>query len=362
MLTVADVHRNVFLGSSAGLEFLRPDNSRPSPMIEITDCLRANASKILRREISIPKHVRFLAKAMTHAPLFNVKQAPAFEFMEAKMRTGELEGKKVIIAPSSGSFVYSLGLIAPHFGNYEVVGIVPGDLAPGKELMLKHANVFPWPHQETLGNTGIDLACRLGQLDECIVFNQYQGLINPLAHEKYTAPQIEEQTDGKVCIIASGMGTSGTLRGCFQYFEKVRPGKALMAGGYLQEGSAVPGIRTWKRIEEQVKIDYMTGIRHFEVDQRESYMAAQSISRYGVLAGASSGSSAVVGLKLIDDGLINEMVNSDGEVVIVVVLGDLPLFILEKFTQALGPECFPQMPKILLDRLMRPVPVVDYNI
>lgn len=330
---------NVFTGPDAIADFLRPDNSRPTPLVEMTEYLG----------VGLPDNVRIFGKLMTHTQLNNVKHYPAWVMLEDAQAKRQLDHVTTVVEASSGGLAYSLGFIARYFGIPHVVAIVPADIAPGKLEMLRFANVFPWLHAETPGNSCIDVARQMGQIESCVNLNQYSSVSNRRAHCDFTAEQVWEQTQGKVSVFVAGMGTTATIGGAYDCFlSKETP--VAVVGAVLAPGAAVPGIRTEERLR-QVGFDYHTGIIHIAVEQKESYEYALEVSRLGIPVGPSSGSAMAAAIRFVKETPNETITNQYGEVVVVVALGDLPHFYFEKFTMALGSDHFPSLPESIQKRL-----------
>src|SRR5947209_2111842 len=78
---------------------------------------------------------------------------------------------------------------------------------------------------------------------------QYENDSNPRAYEKWLAPRIWKQTDGKLTIACAGLGTTGTAMGMSRYFKRVSQ-NCVVVGAMCAPGAAVPGLRGEDRLRE----------------------------------------------------------------------------------------------------------------
>jgi cysteine synthase A len=66
-------------------------------------------------------------------------------------------------------------------------------------------------------------------LPDAVIPNQFGNPANPLIHERTTAEEIWADTEGRVDVIVSGVGTGGTLTGCAHVLRPRRPGLRIIA-------------------------------------------------------------------------------------------------------------------------------------
>lgn len=333
-LTVTKQALNVFEGPDSIKEFLNPENLPAIPLVELPASL--NPWRV--------EGIRVFAKLAYLLPLLTIKSLPALNMMlEAKSR-GELEGVHTIVESSSGNTAFSLASIAALFGIERVVALVPFDIAPGKLDLLRLAGVEPELKRGAAGEaSGIEEARRRGREPGFFSPSQYENESNPAAFEKWLAPQIWEQTQGRLTVFAAGMGTSGTLLGSARYFRKCSH-KVTIVGSMCAPNEAVPGVRSEVKLQE-VSLDWSSVTDAvMEVKAKESFKRSLELSRLGILAGPSSG-FALAGLYRFLEGCkeqskLDELRNEDGEIVAAFVCGDTPLPYLDKYSTYLEAEEF----------------------
>ncbi len=317
---------NVFSGSHAVRHFLDPDHHAPLPLVELPESLNPFAGE----------KVRIFAKLLYLLPLLNLKSLPVLGMLqEAKEK---LDGVHTIVENSSGNTAFSLAIIARLFGVRSVRAIVPIDIAPGKLELLRLAGAdvrFAPPE-----GGGIALARRMGQKQGFFNLDQYGNPANVESHAKWTTQQVWEQLEGKLTVYCAGLGTTGTVLGAVQFFEK-NASHVTVVGVYVARGSAIPGARSIEALQE-VAFDWESKVPHrVAASTNESYKKSLDLCRAGLLAGPSSG-FALAGLLqfLREHQNLDRFRNADGEVVAAFVCCDTPFPYLDKYSTILDPGDF----------------------
>jgi len=317
---------NVFSGSDALKNFLNPDCNPPLPLVELPRRLNPFADQ----------RVRLFAKLMYLLPLLNLKSLPVLNMM---LETSDkLGGVHTIVENSSGNTAFSLAIMAPLFGIQKVRAMVPLDIAPGKlELLRLSGADVRFPEK---GTSGIAAARRMGKSKGFLNLDQYSNKANVAAHAKWTAKQVWEQSEGKLTIFCTGLGTTGTALGAVHYF-KQKQAPVTVVGVYCLPNSAVPGVRSMDGLAE-ISFDWRSEIHHpVGVSTKESFKKSLDLCRAGLIAGPSSG-FAYAGLLhfLREQRDLDTFRNKNGEVVGTFICPDTPFPYLDKYSTILDPSDF----------------------
>lgn len=333
--------KNVFSGPDAVQDFLNPGNHPNLPLVEIPPDLNPFAAD----------KVRIYAKLMGMSPLGNVKAFPAFNMIREKYLSGELQGVERIVENSSGNTVFSMALVARQFGVKRTQSYVPSEISWNKLLMLLFFGIEPIVNQEPQNpgaadpQSGVAKARADGEADDAINPDQYSNADNPASHEKWTAPQIWEQTEGKIDIFCAGLGTTGTLIGNSKYLKSKDP-SVRVVGVMRAPDQYVPGVRT----EKLLKLVGFEWKEHIDVVERietaESYRVSLDLSRRGIVAGPSSGLALAGLLKHLDalkkSGDLDQLRKTDGgEITCVFPCPDGPMPYLDEYFKYVDASHFP---------------------
>jgi cysteine synthase A len=334
---------NVFKGQAAMRDFLNPGCVPYPPLVELSGELNPFTGD----------GVRIFAKLMNMLPLGNVKAIPAFNMIEEMHRSGELKGVRRIVENSSGNTVSSMALVARQFGVDETQSYVSNEISWHKLLMLLFFGIEPIVNVEPLNpdendpESGIYKAKRDGEDEEVLNPGQYHNEDNPKSHEKWTAPQIWDQTEGKINIFCAGLGTTGTVIGNSRFLKQKKPSLRVV-GVMRAPDNYVPGVRTEKLLK-LVGFDWRTHVDHIErIETAESYRLSMKISRRGLIVGPSSGLAAAGLIQHLErlkeeNGLDEVRDEKSGEIICVFPCPDGPMPYLDEYFKYLDSSHFPSI-------------------
>lgn len=333
---------NVFSGPEAIRKFLNPDHHPPTPLVELSDKLNP-----YRRD-----GVRIFAKLMNFLPLGNVKSLPAYNMLLECEINGRLKGIDSLVENSSGNTVSSLAILGRIFGISKTKALVSHEVSRGKLQLLRlfGVNVIvnkepicPDPKDKT---SGIYKAKQIGKKKGWFNPGQYDNEANPLAHEKWTGPQIWQQTEGRLSVFCAGLGTTGTMLGAGAYLKGMDP-KITTVGVVRFPNNPVPGVRT-PTLLQQIAFNWEEATNHIEqVGTENSFERSLDLCRTGILAGPSSGFALQGLLQYIarqkESGLFERLKNSNGEIIAVFICPDSPLPYLDEYFEYLDESHFPKI-------------------
>jgi len=168
-----------------------------------------------------------LAKVETFNPGNSVKDRMALKMIEDAEADGRLQPGGTIIEGTSGNTGMGLALAAIIKG-YKCIFVISDkqskekmDIlrAVGAEVIVCPTNVDPEDPRSYYS-----VSKRLGaETPNSWYVNQYDNPSNALAHYEQTAPEIWEQTDGKITHFVVGVGTGGTISGIGKYLKEKNP-------------------------------------------------------------------------------------------------------------------------------------------
>src|SRR5688572_13975306 len=163
-------------------------------------------------------------------PIASVKDRIGVSMIEALEAEGRLKPGTVVIEPTSGNTGIGLAFVCAARG-YRLILTMPDSMSIERRKMLVFlgAELELTPREKGI-NGAIARAKELqASLPDAVIPNQFGNPANPLIHERTTAEEIWADTEGKVDVIVSGVGTGGTLTGCAHVLKPRKPGLKIIA-------------------------------------------------------------------------------------------------------------------------------------
>ena len=255
-----------------------------------------------------------LAKVETTNPGNSVKDRMAVKMIDDAEKAGLLKPGGTIIEGTSGNTGMGLALVAIIRG-YKLICVLNDKQSKEKMDILRAVGaevvVCPTAVDPTDPRSYYSVSRRLStEIPNSWYVNQYDNLSNRQAHYEQTAPEIWEQTDGKITHFVVGVGTGGTISGVGKYLKEKNPNikiwgidtygsvfKKYKETGIFDESEIYPYIT--EGIGEDVlpeNVDFKV-IDHFEkVTDKDAAVMTRRIAREeGIFVGNSAG-AAIAGL------------------------------------------------------------------
>ena len=168
-----------------------------------------------------------LAKIETFNPGNSVKDRMAVKMVEDAEADGRLQPGGTIIEGTSGNTGMGLALCAIIKG-YKLICVISDKQSKEKMDILRAVGakviVCPTDVEPTDPRSYYSVSKRLAdETPNAWYVNQYDNPSNAIAHYEQTAPEIWEQTDGKITHFVVGVGTGGTISGVAKYLKERNP-------------------------------------------------------------------------------------------------------------------------------------------
>ena len=242
---------------------------------------------------------QLVAKLEAFNPGSSVKDRIGLSMIEAAEKAGQLKEDRTILEATSGNTGIALAYVAAAKG-YKLILTMPDTMSVERRKLLKifGAKLILTPGSEGMKGA-IKKAEELAASDpRYFIPRQFQNPANPEIHQKTTAPEIWEATDGAIDILISGVGTGGTITGIARVLKEKKTGfKAIAvepAGSPVLSGGSpgphkiqgigagfVPQVLDRELVDEIVQVE----------NEQAGVMARRLAEEEGILAGISSGAA-----------------------------------------------------------------------
>jgi cysteine synthase A len=262
-----------------------------------------------------------VAKLESFNPCASVKDRIGLSMIEAAERAGQIKEDTVLVEPTSGNTGIALAFVAAARG-YKLVLTMPDTMSVERRKLLTAlgADLVLTPGAEGMPGA-INKAQEMADADPChLILQQFKNPANPEVHRKTTAEEIWNDTDGKVDVLISGVGTGGTITGVAEVIKKRKPAfKAIavepadspvLSGGQpcshkIQGIGAgfIPDVMNLDLVDEIIKV------QHEDAGALVKRLAREE----GILTGISSGAALSAALE------VAKRAESKGKMIVVVL-------------------------------------------
>lgn len=280
--------------------------------------LIGNTPLVRFRSLEPHAGIEVYGKAEWVNPGGSVKDRAALAMIEDGERSGKLTKDKILIDATSGNTGIAYAMICRERG-YRIMLCMSAKASEERKNILRDlgAELVLTDPAESSDGAIREVRRRYAENPDLYFYpDQYNNPENWKAHYRTTAPEIWEQTAGRITHFVAGLGTSGTFVGVGRRLKEYNPNVQIVA---MQPDSPLHGLEGLKHMPTAIVpgiYDPELADRNVEVETEQAYEIIRHIDREeGILVGISAGGALVVARDIaaeIEQGVIVTILPDSG--------------------------------------------------
>ncbi len=268
--------------------------------------LVGNTPLVKLGKLSAGLDVTLVAKLESFNPCSSVKDRIGLAMIEAAEEKGKINKDTIIVEPTSGNTGIALAFVCAQRG-YRLVLTMPESMSLERRKLLSWfgAELILTPAEQGMKGAVDKAQELLKKYPNAFMPQQFKNPANPKIHQESTAEEIWRDTDSKIDILVSGVGTGGTVTGIAMALKKkkpefkaiaLEPTKSPILSGGKPGPHKIQGIGAGF-VPDVLRRDLIDEIICVE-DEDAISMADRLAKEEGILVGNSSGAAAWAGLEV----------------------------------------------------------------
>ena len=266
-----------------------------TPLLELSNIEKAEALQ-----------AKIIVKLEYFNPLRSVKDRVGYALIDTAEKDGLIDSDTVIIEPTSGNTGIALAFVAAVKG-YKLILTMPETMSVERRSLLKAlgAEIVLTPGHEGMGGAIRKAEELKTQYPKSFIPQQFNNFANPDIHRQTTAEEIWKDTDGKVDIFISGVGTGGTITGVGEVLKQRNPNIKIIAVEPF-DSPVLSGGKSGPHKIQGIGAGFIPNVLNvqiydeiFKVKNEDAFKAGQKLAAIeGLLTGVSSGAATYAAIQI----------------------------------------------------------------